>query len=407
MSSIIACTTGLLMFALCLTSSAFAAPQDAHQYDVWEGVEGDRVLYMALSPIRPQNEWDERVAGNLRARAEQGDMDAQYHLGRMYDEAERKKFLVLWNQAWLIFINNRDLSEVQEHLEPFQQENYHEAERWYLMAAEQGHVEAQYRLGLMYMLFHDDYRRIDGPNAIRFDAQDHSARWLLTAAEQNHRDAEFWIGISYWNGKSGADKNPKEAIRWLRLAAERGDHYAQSSLGSIYYDTYNDPVEATRWYLMAAYENDRARKALDRMYQEGDIASQDYVDVYTIFHLIRTAYPLKKPKQVEKIEALLSPEEISSARLGALRYLEAKAAQGNLPAQRKLGSLYEDGVDEDVYGVEIPQDYVKAYIWFSLAAENGGSRYSQDKVEYRLSPAQLSAAQTEIEAYRLASEIGQ
>ena len=56
----------------------------------------------------------------LRARAEQGDAEAQFHLGFMYDNG------------------NGVLQE------------YAEAVRWYRLAAEQGHAQAQNNLGVRY-----------------------------------------------------------------------------------------------------------------------------------------------------------------------------------------------------------------------------------------------------------------
>jgi hypothetical protein len=54
-----------------------------------------------------------------------------------------------------------------------------EAARWYRKAAEQGQVEAQYNLGLMY-----DY----GEGVVEDDAE--AARWYRKAAEQGEVDAQ-------------------------------------------------------------------------------------------------------------------------------------------------------------------------------------------------------------------------
>ena len=54
-----------------------------------------------------------------RPLAEQGDAEAQYNLGVMYDEDRTRRDAV-------------------------------EAVRWFRIAAEQGHIAAQYRLGVMY-----------------------------------------------------------------------------------------------------------------------------------------------------------------------------------------------------------------------------------------------------------------
>lgn len=42
----------------------------------------------------------------------------------------------------------------------------------------------------------------------------------VSAAEAGQPVAQFELGSIYFNGK-GAERNPKEALRWFRLAAEQ------------------------------------------------------------------------------------------------------------------------------------------------------------------------------------------
>ena len=63
------------------------------------------------------------------------------------------------------------------------------------------------------------------------------------------------------------------------------------------------------------------------------------------------------------------------------------AEQGHAWAQNNLGLMYDFG-----YGV--PQDYVEAYAWTSVAATNGHERAKErlPKVKAKLTPEQLTAA---------------
>jgi TPR repeat protein len=48
------------------------------------------------------------------------------------------------------------------------------------------------------------------------------------------------------------------AVKWFRLSAQAGDHYAQNNLGLMYYDgngVAQDYVKAHMWFNIAAMEN--------------------------------------------------------------------------------------------------------------------------------------------------------
>ena len=59
-------------------------------------------------------------------------------------------------------------------------EDYAEAVKWYRKAAEQGHAEAQYLLGVMY----------NNGNGVIKDFQE-ARKWYQKAAEQGHEGAEM------------------------------------------------------------------------------------------------------------------------------------------------------------------------------------------------------------------------
>jgi hypothetical protein len=169
--------------------------------------------------------------------AEQGDVDAQYHLGVMYD-------------------NGDGVSQ-----------DYKEAVRWYTLAAEQGDVDAQYSLGVMY----------DNGDGVSQDYKE-AARWYTLAAEQGVAEAQYNLGYMYYNGQGGP-VDYKEAVRWYTLAAEQGDVDAQYNLGVIYGNgdgVPQDYKEAVRWYTLAAKQGDvDAQHNLDLIHREGLGVPQD------------------------------------------------------------------------------------------------------------------------------------
>ena len=77
----------------------------------------------------------------------------------------------------------------------------------------------------------------------------------------------------------------------------------------------------------------------------------------------------------------------------ALRLIRPLAEQGDASAQYNLGVFYDNGLG-------VPQDHVRALMWFNLAAAQGkeGAAAFRDLVARLMTPEQIAEAQ------RLASE---
>ena len=72
----------------------------------------------------------------------------------------------------------------------------------------------------------------------------------------------------------------------------------------------------------------------------------------------------------------------------ALRFICPLAEQGDASAQYNLGVLYDNGLG-------VPQDKVRAYMWFTLSASQGrdGAAAFRDLIARRMTPAQIEEAQ--------------
>ena len=117
---------------------------------------------------------------SLRKTADQGDAQAQYRLGEMYDNGEG----VAADDA--------------------------EAVKWYRKAAEQGHPGAQWLLGYKY----------EYGSGVAVDNVE-SIKWFRKAAEQGHGIAQFELAMRYHTGK-GTAKDLVEAYKWVLLAETNG-----------------------------------------------------------------------------------------------------------------------------------------------------------------------------------------
>ena len=126
-----------------------------------------------------------------RKRADQGDADAQFNLGVMYDNGEGVP------------------------------EDDTQAVAWYRKAADQGHARAQFNLGAMYG---------NGQGVPQNFTQ--AVAWYHKAADQNHARAQFNLGFMYDDGE-GVPQDNVEAYKWLSLAAlgatgENKNKYAET-----------------------------------------------------------------------------------------------------------------------------------------------------------------------------------
>jgi TPR repeat protein len=119
-----------------------------------------------------------------------------------------------------------------------------EALKWFRLAAEQGHAEAQNFLGEI------DYKE--------------ELKWNHKAAEQGDAKAQTKLGGIYIHGE-GVTQDYKEAVKWWRLAAEQGYSPAQFYLGMIYKDgkvgVIKDMVIAHMWFDIAASSGHVTAKA--------------------------------------------------------------------------------------------------------------------------------------------------
>lgn len=112
----------------------------------------------------------------------------------------------------------------------------------YRQAATAGDSVAQYRFGAYYS--------VQGPDRDLQKAE----YWLKLAAQQGLIQAEYGLGILYWWG-SAPNYRFSESATWLRIAANKGHADAQYGLGCLYKNGWGVPqgeAEAERWWTLAA-----------------------------------------------------------------------------------------------------------------------------------------------------------
>lgn len=114
-----------------------------------------------------------------------------------------------------------------------------DAVRWYQLAAERGHSDAQNRLG----------RILDNGRGVMNQDPVQAVYWYQKAAEQGHTSAQYNLAGCYEEGR-GVSRNPERAFLYYRLAAESGDTYAQRKLSYCYENGFGvkkDLSQAILW----------------------------------------------------------------------------------------------------------------------------------------------------------------
>ncbi len=167
----------------------------------------------------------------LRGLAEAGDAEAQYALGTAYSDG-----LAL----------ARD---------------YRRAAAWFEKAALQGHARAQFSLGFLY--YYGAGPGAGGAEtAVAADAGQ-ALRWLTLAGEAGNPMAAYLLSRIYHYGQ-GVPAERETALRWARLAAERGITGGQFEAAVLLGSRSADAVawvEAYKWFLLAARQGHPAAGA--------------------------------------------------------------------------------------------------------------------------------------------------
>jgi len=119
------------------------------------------------------------AARQFRPLAEDGDAEAQYYLGYMYEKGQG----VAKDQAIM--------------------------RKWYQRAADGGNAKAQYKVAVGYAF---------GLAGLPQSDED-AAKWLRQSAENGYKRAQKTLGRAYAEGRYGLPRDAKQAEYWTKKAA--------------------------------------------------------------------------------------------------------------------------------------------------------------------------------------------
>lgn len=145
--------------------------------------------------------------------AVEGNPDAQFYIGRIYDPSNEDRIGVT-----AMPVSPKGVPIIQD---------YKTALRWYLMSAKQGHVAGMRQTGMFYK-YGQLYQR--------------AYKWLSRAAEAGDGEAQYQLGIMYHYGM-GMPRDDAKAAKWLALGGPNMSPYKQKQYGWQAGQGYGAPAQ--------------------------------------------------------------------------------------------------------------------------------------------------------------------
>ena len=287
--------------------------------------------------------------------------------------------------------------------------------------AEQGDAGAQHDLGLMYSLGRGVTKN-----------QSEGIYWQRLSANQGNAEAQAWLGGAYFHGW-GVPRDLNESAKWYRAAADQGLARAKDSLGALYGNGFGVPqdyVEALKWSLLAlagykASEIEARRLVTVNRDRQAEKLTPAQIAVAerrarqwkpTLFRPLSVDLDKDATMALERRHYLMAARLLgplaergdanAQSMLGTMhlygkgvprnqaigvKFLRSAAIRGEAGGQSTLGMAYERGSG-------ISQDYVRAYMWYSLAAASGdpyADKFAKDrdKIASKMTATQIAQAQ--------------
>lgn len=199
------------------------------------------------------------------------------------------------------------------------------------------------------------------------------ARSLRVAAERGEAWAQGNLGVMHFSG-DGVRQSDAQAVRWYLLAAEGGDLWAQSNLGLRYATgrgVDRDDRSAVKWFRQAAEEEHAvAQNGLGWMLANGLGIERDEAEAVQWYRRAAehpTAwgdeYKMGSVHAQNNLADMYFEGRGVAKDLNQAREWYRKAAEnGHADAQFSMGRLYYDGLG-------VTKDYREAMKWFYKAAQ--------------------------------------
>ena len=266
----------------------------------------------------------------------------------------------------------------------------YEAVQWYRKAAEQGHKDAQFKLGQFLC---------EGKGTAKDEKE--GLVWYKKAAKQGHAEAktaaykieeiikkreafdnlvqsanngvasaQYELAKRFVNG-DGVVRDDAEAYKWYRKAAEQGHADSQNMVGRYLEEGWanvtKNEKEAVEWYLKAAEQgHEKAKKVVANIKKR-----EEFFD-----NLVKSANNGVASAQYALAEHCLNGDGVAKNEAEAYKWYRKAAEQGQINAQYMVGRYLEEG-----WG-NVCVNECEAVKWFRKAADQGCDEAKEKMAEY-------------------------
>lgn len=340
-----------------------------------EAERGDTSTQYQLGYYYLHDEIDSAILW-LAPHATKGHPNEQILLGKIYCKFGEMQKAIEWismsaKKGDVIAQNNLNMLMEYEALEQnldyqgYDDDVQNDIEQW-KRVAEKEDTAAQYRLGLLYLLVHNDYES--------------AIFWFDKAAHKGHIDAQLYLGKLYY-----FNEEYENAQYWLTMIAEEGNAQAQFIIGQLCLELH-DTSNAVYWYTKAyeqGYDEAKLRLRLMSEYigkqydiakwkkeaKAGDTTAQFKIGLYylermeydsTIVWLTPLARNRHVGAQLNLGKAYYYDGELGEVGEKARYWLNRLATQGHPEAQFFLGKMYDGAEKND-----------SAVLWYTKASMQG------------------------------------
>lgn len=246
-----------------------------------------------------------------------------------------------------------------------------------------------------------------------YEAKDYATAYTYweKGAQENSPEALRWLGILYSKG-NGVERNDQKALELYEKALNQGDKDAAYALAYKYREM-KDYANAKTWYLKVIEQDDlnptNALLELAEMYERGEGVSQDYERAFMLtlrtanstgkgpynlgrlylhgigvgkneamaYKWLKSASAVSYAPAKEALAKFDAPPSLSEATVAKWVEAEALATTDKAKAFPLMLEAAEMGhwramipvAEAYLNGVGVPQDDVKARMWYKKAAE--------------------------------------
>lgn len=130
--------------------------------------------------------------------------------------------LFIFSTLCVIAFAGTSLADFDEGVAAYQSGNVPLAVKEFREAADEGHSDSQFNLGLMY----------EQGIGVEKDEKE-AVVWYLKSAQQGNSNAQYNLAVLYENGR-GCEVNFQQAHKWYREAVMQDDGLAVGNLGMLY-----------------------------------------------------------------------------------------------------------------------------------------------------------------------------